>query len=306
MGSGHKDLRPLGGVFHFQDIYFDTLGGTEYLALHLLIFHEHGICFAQIDADVSAVIPLHDTGHHVALFSIVLIEQCFSLFLADLLQDHVLGILSGDPAKLLGLDLHVHNVAHLIAGIHHLCLLQRDLLCRILYLFYNGLLRIYCKITGLAVDVHMDVVSLAEMVLTGCQQGILNGLQKGVLADIFFFFQYIQSFNQFFVHDIYPPVSSLFLIVLIFTQKFSRAIRKTASSMLSAALQLIFAHFPALRSCLHSLSSPCKHGRCSSFVMTELLLKIKCQPNQRDVCPRECLLFFCIGHDGDGICIPGF
>ena len=58
-----------------------------------------------------------------------------------------------------------------------------------------------------------------------------------------------------------------------FDIQFRRAIRKIASSMLSAALQLIFAHYLALRSYFHAGRLPCKPGSGLHENMAELFQK---------------------------------
>ena len=57
--------------------------------------------------------------------------------------------------------------------------------------------------------------------------------------------------------------------------QFTRAIRKSASSMLSAASQLIFAHKMALPSWFLVHRFSCEHGICTHEVTGELVNKIK-------------------------------
>ncbi|WNV57064.1 hypothetical protein RJD28_12285 [Oscillospiraceae bacterium NTUH-002-81] len=52
--------------------------------------------------------------------------------------------------------------------------------------------------------------------------------------------------------------------------QFTRAIRKTASAMLSAAAQLIFAHEKALSSDVHVSRFSCKHEICPQEHPSEL------------------------------------
>ena len=52
--------------------------------------------------------------------------------------------------------------------------------------------------------------------------------------------------------------------------QFTRAIRKSASSMLSAALQLIFAHKRALPSWFLVDRFSCEHGICPQETTSEL------------------------------------
>ena len=57
--------------------------------------------------------------------------------------------------------------------------------------------------------------------------------------------------------------------------QFTRAIRKSASSILSAASQLIFAHKRALPSRFLVDRFSCEHGICTHEVTGELVNKIK-------------------------------
>ena len=192
MCPGHKDLRSLGGIFYLQDIQFDPLCGAEHLCLHLFVLCQDGICLAQIDAVVSAQASLYDTCHNIFFLSVILVEDHFSLFFTDFLQNYVLGILGGDPSELLGLDLHIHHISQLILGIHHLGICQADLHDRVHHFLHHSLLRVHAEITGLGVDIYVHIVSLAEMVLARLDQGLLNGFQKRIFADGFLFFQNIQ------------------------------------------------------------------------------------------------------------------
>ena len=72
---------------------------------------------------------------------------------------------------------------------------QRDLQHIVLYLFHDFLFRIAEKITSLPVDLHLDIVCLAEMVLARRDQRIFDCLKKSFLADLFFFLQNIQCLH---------------------------------------------------------------------------------------------------------------
>ena len=52
--------------------------------------------------------------------------------------------------------------------------------------------------------------------------------------------------------------------------QFTRAIRKTALSALSAAAQLLFAHFVALSSCVPANRFSCEHEICPQEYASEL------------------------------------
>ena len=99
MGTGYEDLRSFRCIFHFHYIQFDTVSRFEHLAFHLFVFCQHRIGSSEIDTDVLSDITLYHTGHDIFFFFKILIEDRFSFFLADLLQDQVLCILRCDPSE---------------------------------------------------------------------------------------------------------------------------------------------------------------------------------------------------------------
>ena len=104
------------------------------------------------------------------LFFIILVIEDFPLFLTDLLQNDILGILCGNAPEFLGLDLHIHDIAHFILGITHLGVRQANLKDRIFHVFHNFLLRIDGKITGFRVNVYFYIIRFSEMIFTGLQK----------------------------------------------------------------------------------------------------------------------------------------
>ena len=195
MSPGYQDLGTLGGILDFYHIQLDPLGGLEHLAFHLLVLGQHGVRLAQVDTDISSHIPLYDTGDNVFFFLKILIVDHFALFLANLLQDQVLGVLRSDPTKGFGLNRDPHDIAKSQLAVDLLSIFQADLLQRIFYFLHNLFLRVKLVITGLPIHGQLNVVRLAKMILAGIQKGILNGIQQSFLTDVLLLLQQVQCFQ---------------------------------------------------------------------------------------------------------------
>ena len=195
MSTGYKNLRSFCRILHFHHIKFDPLSRLEYFTFDLLIFCEHCIRLTKVDADITSYIALHDSGHDILFLLEVLVVNNFALFFPDLLKNQVLCVLRRDPAKGLGINRHLDNVAQLILRVHHFCVHKANLLFWIVNFLHNGLLRINCEITSLPVHHDFNIVRFFKMVLAGVHQGILNSIQHRFLADVFFLFQYGKSLH---------------------------------------------------------------------------------------------------------------
>ena len=206
MRTGYQDLRSFCGVLNFQNINLDTLGRSIYLSFDHLVLVQDRIYFTKIYADISSNITLYHTGNHVFFFCIILIEQNFTLFLTDLLKNHVSCILCGDTAELFGFDLLTDDISQLVLLIQKLRFCQADLSIRIFHLLHNSLLCIYMEITGISVDLYTEILFFfSEMALTCSDQRIFDSIQHNILADIFLFFQNLQCRFQFSVHFLFFP-----------------------------------------------------------------------------------------------------
>src|SRR5699024_5641931 len=117
MCSGKEDTGTFGRILHFKDINLDPLGRLEFLALHLLVLTEDTVGSSQVDADIPSHHPLYDTGDNLFLLTVILIVENLALLLADLLQDHIFGVLRGDSSVLLRLALRSHDLAVFRVGI---------------------------------------------------------------------------------------------------------------------------------------------------------------------------------------------
>ena len=128
--------------------------------------------------------------HHLFFDAIVLVVKYTALLLADLLKDDILGILRGDASEFLGADFHLEDIPELCVGVDFLRVHQGNLHGRVIYIFHDRSVRVHTEIAGLWIDGYMHIVRFSKMVLASLDQGLLNGFQKGVLTDIFFFPKY--------------------------------------------------------------------------------------------------------------------
>ena len=100
VGPAQDDLDPLADLADVQDDRPDPLVGVVALAGDLLAPGQDRVGLAQVDDDRPALEPLHRPGDQVAALVLELVEEAVPLGLADLLDDHLLGRLGGDPAQL--------------------------------------------------------------------------------------------------------------------------------------------------------------------------------------------------------------
>ena len=171
MCPGYEYLRSLRRILYFQYIHLDTLGRMIYLAADHLLAIEHRIYLAEVHTDVTSDITLYDTGHDILFLLIIFLEQHLALFLTDLLKDDILRILRRDTSKLLGLDIHAHDIAELVSWILHACICQADLLQIIFHDIYHPLFRINLELTGLRINIYYYIISLiSSIMILACLQ----------------------------------------------------------------------------------------------------------------------------------------
>ena len=94
----------------------DPLVGVVALAGDLLAARQQGVGLAQVDDGGAPLEPLDGAGDQVALLVLELVEEAVALGLADLLDDHLLGGLGGDPAERLGVEFVVAVSGDDVAG----------------------------------------------------------------------------------------------------------------------------------------------------------------------------------------------
>ena len=127
---------------------------------------------AQVDDDRAPLEPLHRAGDQVAALVLELVEEAVPLGLADLLDDHLLGRLGGDPAQLRGV--HLDPV---LGGV---------------------------DVPGLAIDVDLDLGGI-RVVLPGRRgQRRLDPVEQDILGDILVAVNAVHDPDQINAHSI-PP-----------------------------------------------------------------------------------------------------
>ncbi len=153
MGPAQDDLDPLPDLAHVQDDRADPLVGMIALPGDLLAPGQDRVGLAEVDDDRPPLEPLHRPGHQVAALILELVVEAVPLRLADLLDDHLLGRLGGDPAELGKVD------PGAVLGRH-------DVAC-------------------LAVDADLDVGRLLRVVLAGRRvEGRLDAFEERILGDV--------------------------------------------------------------------------------------------------------------------------
>src|SRR5262249_19659210 len=112
IGSRQHNLRTLRTAVHALDDRADALAGRVAFSPRLLLAREHGFDPADFDDQVAAFEPLHGAVDHLADALVVLGEDIFAFGFANLLEDHLLRRLCGNPSEHVGalreLDFHVH------------------------------------------------------------------------------------------------------------------------------------------------------------------------------------------------------
>src|SRR5690606_35991838 len=102
IGARQEDLRAAGLAAHILDIGADAVVRAIAFAADLLVAAQDRLAAADIDDDVAVFLALDDTVDDAALAVLEFVILAVTLGLADLLKDHLLGRLRGDPAQIDG------------------------------------------------------------------------------------------------------------------------------------------------------------------------------------------------------------
>ena len=165
------------------------------LRLHLLVFGKQSVCFTKIYADIPAHVSLNDTGNNISLFTIELVEQNRALLFSYLLKDNVLGIGCSNTSEFLAVDVNPDNIINLRILIDKKCICKCDLDRGIHYIIPGlnyRLLGAHSVITRLTVNRYLNVVRLAEVLLTCLDKRVLNSLKQRLLAYFLFLLECIK------------------------------------------------------------------------------------------------------------------
>ena len=100
VGARQEDLRAAGFAADRHDQRADAVADADHLARDLLVAADDALGAAEIDDDVAELDALDDAGDDLAGAVLELFILALALGIADLLEDHLLGGLGGDPAEL--------------------------------------------------------------------------------------------------------------------------------------------------------------------------------------------------------------
>src|SRR5690242_1179161 len=100
MRAGQEDLRAAHLAGDAQDQAADAVTDADHLARYLLVAANDTLGAAKVDDDVPELHALDDAGDDFARAVLELLILALALGIADLLEDHLLGGLGGDPAEL--------------------------------------------------------------------------------------------------------------------------------------------------------------------------------------------------------------
>ena len=139
------------------------------LAADLLIFIEHRVRMAKVNADIPTDKALDDTRHDRVLLCIEFLKDGLALLFTDLLQNDILRARSRDAPEFLGFDFNAYHIPDLKASVNLMRVSKRNLLQIILNLINDRLLGDHMVIAGVRIDRHIDIVCFPEVVL-GCDQ----------------------------------------------------------------------------------------------------------------------------------------
>ena len=174
MRSRQDDLDPMADLANVENDGLDAFADVMRFAGNLLGARQQGFGLADRDDAGSPLMPGNQTVDQVALHGRVFIEDGVALRLANLLDHHLLGALSGDPAQVGGIDLL-------------LPLLDGDL-------------------ARIAIDGHDHAGLLAVLLLAGQQHGIFDALEDDVAIDVLLVVHLIHDTQEVGTlhHNVFP------------------------------------------------------------------------------------------------------
>ena len=135
---------------YFQHIDPDHLTGRVALAGDLLAGAQHSVrllcALTQSHEHIAGRIhPEHAAGEHLLRLGRIAFINSAALCLTDALNDHLLGSLGGNAAKLLNVHGDRHGVAGLYIGVKVPGGIHMDLHSGVFHLFHGGLHQMHCK-----------------------------------------------------------------------------------------------------------------------------------------------------------------
>ena len=178
MRPRQHDLRSFGQFFHFDDICLDSFAITVRLATDLFGRRQYRFGFAEIDEYLPLFDPLNHTGHDVIFAIGILIKDQAAFRFANPLHDDLLGVLRGNPAKILRRDFLLNDIADLKGNIDRFGSIQRNFLFVIRDCFHDILAGKNLDCTCLPVHCHPHILGRAEIPLICRNQRCLNSFKQ--------------------------------------------------------------------------------------------------------------------------------
>ena len=182
-GAAHEDLRAAGLGAHVADIAADPVADPVGLARDQLVAADDRLGTTQIDDDVAVFDPLGDAVDDFADPVLELLVLALALGLADLLDDHLLGGLGGDAAKIHRRQGLGDEIADLGRRVLQPGLGERDLGEVVLDLLDHLQRPAHGNLAGLAVDEGADVVFGAVARARGLAKAFLHRLDHQIALD---------------------------------------------------------------------------------------------------------------------------
>ena len=186
-GAREHDRQPLLGQVDVENERADAIALAIALVRNLLFFGQDRLGASEVDDHVLALEALHDARDDFALAILELVEDLFSLGVADVLDQVLLGRLRRDTAHRRGIELDQDLVADLGLGI----VLGARLIDRGLGLRIGDLVdhRFYLEqldFADLGVEARLDIAFVAERAPRRRMHHLLDRAYHDRLVDPFF------------------------------------------------------------------------------------------------------------------------
>jgi len=183
MGAAEEDLRATVLPLHLHDPGAHPLADAGGFARDLLVAADHALGAAEIDDNMTELDRLDDAGDDLAGAVLEFLVLALALGIADLLEDHLLGGLRVDAAKVDWRQRIDDEIAHLGARLELFGLLEIDLLEVVLDLLDHFNHAPQPKVAGLGIELGADVVLRAIAVARGLLDRLFHRLNNDRLVD---------------------------------------------------------------------------------------------------------------------------
>src|SRR5918993_537804 len=183
VGARQENLRTAGLAADSEDQRADAVADTDHLARDLLVAADDALGAAEVDDDVAELDPLDDAGDDFVGAVLEFFILALALGVADLLEDDLLGGLSGDAAELdrgQRVDDEVADAGTLLQLLSALFVDLLEMILRLLDDFENSP---QAQVARLAVELGADVVLGAVAGAGGTLDRVLHRLNDDAAVD---------------------------------------------------------------------------------------------------------------------------